>query len=380
MKQDTVGILNYLKKNFFYMISFPVFLLMLSDIAYPQPYGGQGGLRLVPKSDRNESILKPSMIETFNYTIEMFPSQHFKGAWYYWSFKGHQVANFKSTQKDVKWLSFTPHTFSSDSCSDIVQVNYQFDSPDSVGKYVDTVVDFNGNWQNTIITLWVTNSPSAYGPYDGSPVNAGANSDTVSHTFYNLSSTLSCVDHYSPADSIYFDFFVNPSVSWMKIEGQSAVYEVLISKDDSVNVRYVLSNDTTGGWFAYLTEYTQGYYSDPIYYLFLHFSTLSSVHDFTGNGIPGRFDLQQNFPNPFNPNTVIQFLIPEESFVTIKVYDILGKEITTLVNERKPAGNYSVNFNGRDLPSGVYFYRMQAVPEGRQAGSFVSTKKFILLK
>jgi hypothetical protein len=85
------------------------------------------------------------------------------------------------------------------------------------------------------------------------------------------------------------------------------------------------------------------------------------------------FKLEQNFPNPFNPNTTIQYLIPKESFVAIKVYDVLGKEIATLLNERKSVGSYSLNFNSSNLPSGVYFYRMQA-------GSFVSTKKFVLLK
>ena len=85
------------------------------------------------------------------------------------------------------------------------------------------------------------------------------------------------------------------------------------------------------------------------------------------------FKLEQNYPNPFNPTTNIKYSILKESFVTIKVYDILGKEITTLVNERKSAGNYSINFDGSNLPSGIYFYRMQA-------GSFVSTKKFVLLK
>ena len=106
---------------------------------------------------------------------------------------------------------------------------------------------------------------------------------------------------------------------------------------------------------------------------------LVSVQEKTNNQ-PNNYELFQNYPNPFNPNTKIQYSIPKESFVTIKVYDILGKEITTLVNERKAIGNYSFNFNANNLPSGVYFYRMQAIPEGRQTGSFVSTKKFVLLK
>ena len=85
------------------------------------------------------------------------------------------------------------------------------------------------------------------------------------------------------------------------------------------------------------------------------------------------YNLLQNYPNPFNPTTIIKYSIPNESFVVLKVYDILGKEISNLVNERKTAGNYSVYLNANNLPSGIYFYRMQA-------GSFVSTKKFVLLK
>ncbi len=95
---------------------------------------------------------------------------------------------------------------------------------------------------------------------------------------------------------------------------------------------------------------------------------------------PKTFKLFSAYPNPFNPVTTIKYSILKESDVTIRIYDILGKEITTLVNERKSVGKYSVTFNANNLSSGVYFYRMQAIPKGRQAGSFVSTKKFVLLK
>jgi photosystem II stability/assembly factor-like uncharacterized protein len=88
---------------------------------------------------------------------------------------------------------------------------------------------------------------------------------------------------------------------------------------------------------------------------------------------PHTFTLSQNYPNPFNPTTTIDYSIPKESFVTIKVYDALGREIKTLVNEIKIAGNYNVLFNGSNLASGIYFYKMQA-------GDFVQTKKLVLLK
>jgi len=96
------------------------------------------------------------------------------------------------------------------------------------------------------------------------------------------------------------------------------------------------------------------------------------------NLLPERFQLYQNYPNPFNPTTRVTYSIPERSFVSLKVYDVLGNEIATLINEEKPEGVYEVEFNSRGLiyqtlPSGIYLYQIQA-------GSFVETKKMILLK
>lgn len=85
------------------------------------------------------------------------------------------------------------------------------------------------------------------------------------------------------------------------------------------------------------------------------------------------FKLFQNFPNPFNPSTTIEYQIPQISFVTLKIYDVLGNEIATLVNEQKPAGKYELEFDGNSLSSGIYFYQLQA-------GRFIETKKKILIK
>ncbi len=92
------------------------------------------------------------------------------------------------------------------------------------------------------------------------------------------------------------------------------------------------------------------------------------------------YKLVQNYPNPFNPITTIKYSIPKASFVTLKVYDILGREVATLVNEEKPLGNYQVEFNASSLASGVYFYKIQAAPVGGQAGNFAAVKKLLLLK
>lgn len=89
--------------------------------------------------------------------------------------------------------------------------------------------------------------------------------------------------------------------------------------------------------------------------------------------IPESYMLQQNYPNPFNPSTNINFSIPQSGFVTLKVYDMSGREVSTLINEVKSAGSYIVGFNASGLSSGAYFYRLEA-------GNFVETKKMLLVK
>jgi hypothetical protein len=101
------------------------------------------------------------------------------------------------------------------------------------------------------------------------------------------------------------------------------------------------------------------------------FAGIVGVEDETT--VPTEYSLFQNYPNPFNPTTTINYSIPIQSFVVLKVYDILGMEIVTLVNEEKPAGNYKIEFDATNLSSGIYFYRSQA-------GKYISVKKMILLR
>ncbi len=109
------------------------------------------------------------------------------------------------------------------------------------------------------------------------------------------------------------------------------------------------------------------------------------------NTIPKEYSLSQNYPNPFNPSTKIRFSIPasldgESRFVTIKIYDLLGRELVTLVNENKKPGNYEVAFNAQNLPSGIYLYRITALAgsSGRSdklnPGEFIQVKKMTLIK
>ncbi len=96
------------------------------------------------------------------------------------------------------------------------------------------------------------------------------------------------------------------------------------------------------------------------------------------DGIPSSYFLSQNYPNPFNPTTRIQYEIPNlethgNTYLQLKVYDVLGKEVATLVNEEKPSGTYEIDFNASSLPSGVYFYQLKT-------GEFIQTRKMILIK
>ncbi len=92
-----------------------------------------------------------------------------------------------------------------------------------------------------------------------------------------------------------------------------------------------------------------------------------------GNSVPDNYSLEQNYPNPFNPETVIRYSLTENRFTTLKVFDPLGKEVATLVNEKQNAGMYEVNFNGSKFASGVYFYKLET-------GNFTDTKRMILIK
>ena len=99
-------------------------------------------------------------------------------------------------------------------------------------------------------------------------------------------------------------------------------------------------------------------------------ASLTSVQDISA---PGGFYLLQNYPNPFNPSTVIKYSVGKAGQVTLKLYNVIGKKIATLINEFKEPGNYYYSFNAKDLTAGVYLYKFTA-------GNFVSVKKMILMK
>jgi len=103
------------------------------------------------------------------------------------------------------------------------------------------------------------------------------------------------------------------------------------------------------------------------------FGVITGIEGLQQAPVPMRYALEQNYPNPFNPSTIVEYRLPATGFVSLKVYNVLGQLVTTLVNGVQAAGNYSVRFEGQSLSTGIYFYRLQS-------GSFTQVRKMMLLK
>ena len=138
---------------------------------------------------------------------------------------------------------------------------------------------------------------------------------------------------------------------------------------DSVYTNPMLSRDAAGN--VYVTGSTFENATDYDMVLIKYSEGSLSVQE--REGVPNVFSLSQNYPNPFNPSTNFGFRIVEFGFVSLKVFDVLGREVATLVNEEMQPGSYEVTWDASRFPSGVYFYRLTA-------GSFHSTKKLSLIR
>ena len=172
--------------------------------------------------------------------------------------------------------------------------------------------------------------------------------------------------------------FRTPSEGWVPLDNK------LMFTTDTANTWLVQS--TPGGVRIFdlvFIDSTTGYAVGDSGYVFKYSKNATEVSDL-GAFLPNAFQLRQNYPDPFNPTTTIRFTVPLESFVSIKIFDLLGKEIATLAHDLLQAGDHTIVWNAVDRPgqaisSGIYFYRMEATPLNGSAG-FTSSKKMIFLK
>ena len=180
---------------------------------------------------------------------------------------------------------------------------------------------------------------------DWTPVSSGLVSHRYIYTFAVCGTNL-----FAATDSGVFQTS-NNGATWMAVN--SGLTNLFVTSL-AVNGAYLFAGTNDNGvWRRLLSEIT-------------------AIHD-AYNEIPSQFELDQNYPNPFNPSTSISYILPSRARVMVQVYNPLGMLITTLVNEDKPPGRYTVMWEANARPSGLYFYRMKA-------GGFVQTKKAIILK
>lgn len=165
--------------------------------------------------------------------------------------------------------------------------------------------------------------------------------------------------------------------------GSSICIDVCYSPDTDTAIFYLPPRDTQTYTMYFYTTTTPGNGSVRMRFENVNITNNRFVQRFYAstslsgivnlNETPGEYKLSQNYPNPFNPETVIKYRIPNSSNVSIKVFNALGKEVAILVNENQDAGAYSVNFDGSNFSSGLYYYILEA-------GEFLETKRMILLK
>ena len=229
-------------------------------------------------------------------------------------------------------------------------IAFELSLPDNISNYRA----FRFNWKTN---LFVTNPDSIFfesiGVGDSSTININLISNSTNPlnitSFYNTDSTFSVLTTVP---------FILPALGLIPIEIQFKPFEDGYYKD----VLHIRS-DTESSRVAQL--------------MIMAGRTDSTISSINNQVVVSEYRLEQNYPNPFNPVTTIQYQVPVTEWVILKVYDMLGNEITTLVNEEKPQGQYKIEFgrnlNNQFLSSGIYFYRIQA-------GDYTNVKKFVLLK
>ncbi|MHB8580720.1 MAG: arylsulfotransferase family protein [Ignavibacteriaceae bacterium] len=224
----------------------------------------------------------------------------------------------------------------------------------SYTSYYDTYRAFRYNWETN---LFKTNTDTL----DFGQVPYG-NSKLKSITVYNPHDTAVTINYFYCDDSSFTS---------------SASLPITLSPFDSIQIPILFKPSQNGVFQTSFNlrdiSYSQGS-QQMIARQVIVKGTTGDVSSANVNiNLPKQFQLYQNYPNPFNPTTQISYTIPTSGVVTIKVYDVLGNEITTLVNKEENPGNYNVEFDGSKLSSGIYFYRMQI-------NNFVDIKKLVLMK
>lgn len=267
------------------------------------------------------------------------------------------------------WETRTTSTDQALRCVFFIDANTGWAAGSFSGSVIIKTINGGANWEN--LNSGATSALSAIQFIDNNTGWCVGSFNTILKTTNSGSNWISMIS--SSLNTLYDVEFANSNTGWVV---------------GSIGANNLIMNTTNGGsnWTDQMNSSLGGLYSVDFInnntgwtcgYLGRLFHTttggfLLGVHSVSGE-IPVEFSLKQNYPNPFNPSTKINYSIPKSQFTILKIYDELGNEVATLVNQQQSAGSYEVDFNGSSLPSGVYFYKLQSE-------NFSETKRMTLIK
>jgi hypothetical protein len=217
------------------------------------------------------------------------------------------------------------------------------------------------------------NDYTAYLPDYGVSFQKSTDNLTVSNTSENWV-RIPMMGNYSGTVTYSANVTPAPTTGSITITWQPSNIKVLTGTPDSLKIRATTSSNCSYGTYTVTVTGAEngGPRTHTRTYTLIVGSTPSGINNNTQSAY--QYNLYQNYPNPFNPSTSIEFFLPKQSLVTLKVYDIVGKELATLVNnDIRKEGLHSVNFDGSNLSSGIYYYKITA-------GEFTDIKKMMLVK
>jgi Secretion system C-terminal sorting domain len=325
---------------------------------YAGSYSGNG---VYKSTDNGTSWTQTSLNNQIIRTLAVSGNNVYAG-----SFNGNGL--YKSTDNGTSW---TQTSFNNQNVRSMAVNgnNIYVGSGNTPGTGVYLSTDNGTSWIQTplnnlpVLSLAVNGSNVFAGPFGISP--SGIYKSTNNGTSWSQTS-LNNVDVYSLAvngnnvfaGTIDYGVYVSTDngTSWtQRIEGLSTSNTIVF--DLCLLSNYIFAGIGYGG--------NMGVYRRSL-------GEVTSIQT-VSNELPNKFSLLQNYPNPFNPNTQIRFIIPNPSFVKLVVYDIMGREVTSLVNEQLNTGVYEIDWNASNYPSGVYYYKLIA-------GDYTETKKMVLVK
>ena len=306
-------------------------------------------------------VIKGNVGDSTKWKLQAFPPDDFFNTG--WEISNDKWSTLASEGTEINVPSFIPDIYPvQPALSADVEVLFQVDMNKAVNRYTQEQIDVN-----KIEFVGVKGQNSVIGSWAGDWIP----SDTTAGNLIPLN------DSGLNGDNTAGDGIFSAKVTFLTgNDGGPGLYKygMFYSGEDTVNGGYhPMDNEFTDGAINHYLNVAVG----PMLVINDVFGDATHVRTTgikkTNNEIPGKFSLEQNYPNPFNPSTVIKYSITKSQLVVLKIFNIIGQEVASLINEEQTPGSYEVSFNASNLASGVYIYNLRS-------GSFSSSKKMMLLK